>query len=148
MGKKLEEVEVEVIFPERYIKVGDEIITISPLPLDKVSLLVEAFNKILAAVLNGQGENQSAVISTLITETLTLIPFCVDVEMNKIPAPALPVVIGAFMDQNFTEDTISRFLELFPRVRALVESITTAMNERFSDQPLTDSSQPDTDGQK
>jgi hypothetical protein len=122
--KKKKPSEVDVLFPGNVVTAqgmnGKPIkVTMNPLPLDKLPLVMESFERVMAAMLEAQGDQRVAGLAA-VKEAVVLLPHCMDVEMNKLAASAAPDLLSVFIDQNITDDMLGKWMALAEKINKRV----------------------------
>ena len=114
---------IEVLFPgkEVVIKIGDvEVpVLITPLSLLDLPKVAQAFGRLMKLAESGGKEFSSAELAARgLEELLSLIPYCINLPPEKIPATEVPDILEIVIEQNITSDVVGKWGSL---VQKLVE---------------------------
>jgi len=109
--RKLTQSELDVLFPSRKVDLGGGIeVTVTPIPLPVLPKVLDAFTNLMLRVQAGISPATLAVES--IKDIMELLPHCIDVEIEDLPAIVSPDLIGALLDLNFSEDFVGKWTAL------------------------------------
>jgi len=113
-----------------------ETIVVTPIMLSDLPKVLDAVDRIMelmgqtptptaGATAEELEERKKAVYVQLVTkgmrELLDILPFCIDKPLTEIPATeALPELITALIEQNFSELTRGKWMALFEKAKGLL----------------------------
>jgi hypothetical protein len=106
--------ELNVLFSGEEVKVGDGVVTVSPLPLSKLPKVIEAFSSLMKRAQDGITPQELAMQG--LTDILKILPFCVDVDPDDIPAYAVPDILEKVIEQNISDATVGKWKALIPKM--------------------------------
>lgn len=116
--EKKEISELDVLFPKRDIQIGNGVnVTMRPLSVEDLPKTLKSFIKVYQKVQAGIPPEEVAV--DCLSDITEILPFCTDRPMKQIPASALPDMITVFLEQNLTQDTVSKWTALAQSVAQL-----------------------------
>jgi len=120
--------DLDTMFPDRVVKAtgrtGRRVdVTMTPLPLDKLPLVMESFEAVVNAMLKSGGDQRVAGLAA-VKEAVNLLPHCMDIEMSELAATSAPDLLSLFIDQNITDDMLGKWIALAGKI-----------NERVGDNP-------------
>ncbi len=127
--------DLDTMFPDHVVKArgrkGDEVlVTMNPLPLDKLPLVMDSFQTVVDAMLVAGGDQRAAGLAA-VREAVTLLPYCMDVELKELAATSAPDLLSVFIDQNITDDMLGKWMALAGKI-----------NKRTGDNPILKEGQP------
>ena len=112
---------LEVLFPERevIIKLGEvEIpVLVSPLSLEDLPKVAKAFGRLMELA-EGKVLSNSELAAKGLEELLLLVPYCIDLPPNRVPASQVPDILEVVVEQNITDEIVGKWMGL---VQKLVE---------------------------
>jgi len=106
--------ELKILFSGEEVPVGDGIVTVSPLPLSKLPKVIEAFSSLMKRAEEGITPQELAMQG--LADVLQLLPFCVDVDTDAIPAYAVPDILEKVIEQNISDATVGKWKALIPKM--------------------------------
>ena len=123
MAKKVRRDALKILFPEETVDIGDGVqVTIRPFPVSVLPKVTAAFRRILSSVQNG-GQPQDMVF-VCIDEIMEILRYCIDKDLEEIPASAFPDLAQKFIEQNVSDDVVGKWISLFESV-ATIPGLTT-----------------------
>ena len=128
---------LEVMFPGRevVITIGDQEVPVmvTPLSLHDLPKVAQGFGRLMRLA-EGGGLVPSEVAARGLEELLLLIPYCIDLPPEKIPATQVPDLLEVIIDQNITEEVVGKWMSLVQKLVKNtgqdVESLTETLNKK------------------
>lgn len=108
---------LDVMFPGQEIKIGNNVIKVTPLSLKEMPRVIDAFGVIMRLAAGGVGHAEIAV--TAMKELLEILPFCIDRSPEEIPSTIIPDIIEIVLEQNLTETSVGKWTALINRIGSL-----------------------------
>jgi hypothetical protein len=115
---------LEVLFPEKTLTASGLTIKITPLSLQNLPKVVEAFGVLMRLAEANMPPSQIATAA--MKELLEILPYCLDVPIEKIPASLAPEIIDIVLDQNLTEAVVGKWTALIQRI---AKSVTQGQSQ-------------------
>lgn len=128
--------DLRTMFPGVQVMLSNkETIVVTPIMLSDLPKVLDAVDRIMelmgqtpipsAESVEAAEERKKAVYVQLVTkgmrELLDILPYCIDKPLTEIPATeALPELITALIDQNFSELTRGKWMALFEKAKELL----------------------------
>ena len=113
---------LEVMFPGREVVItigGKEVpVMVTPLSLQDLPKVAQGFGRLMRLAETG-GLVPSEIAARGLEELLLLIPYCIDLPPNKVPATQVPDLLEVIIEQNITEEVVGKWTSL---VQKLVKS--------------------------
>jgi hypothetical protein len=107
-----------VLFPERKVPIGKGFeVTMTPLSLEKLPHISEAFGTVLRFASSGIAPAQITMLA--IGEVFRVLEYCMDIPPNKVPATAVPDLLEVFVEQNLDAETLGKWKALIDKAQQL-----------------------------
>ncbi len=110
---------LKVLFSGEEVKVGGGTVRVTPLPLSKLSIVIESFDTLMTRAADGMNPAELATVG--LRELLHIIPYCIDTDTDAIPAAELPVILEKVIEQNISDAIVGKWQALIPKVTAMFE---------------------------
>lgn len=130
----------KILFPSKTIKFGEgdqDAVTMNPLPMGKLPDAIDTFASILEELyssgITGEEDFNPAVIATagrkVFKGIIDLLPYCIDRNLDDIPATATPEMIHTFIKQNIM-DASKNWYALFADLglTGIFQSVSTRLD--------------------
>jgi hypothetical protein len=141
VAEPIEEVDsntvLDILFPEREVpikEIEDLIIVVRPLSLKDLPKVSDAFGVLMRYAMAGY--DPIAIAAKGFGEIAKLIPYCINVPPESIPASYGPEVMEIIVEQNITDDVIKKWTALVGKRTEIAEE-KGVLNESQGEKQLT-----------
>jgi hypothetical protein len=128
---------LNVLFPEEEVpikEVEDLVVVVRPLSLEDLPKVSDAFGVLLRYAMAGY--DPVTIAAQAFGELAKLIPFCINVPVNKIPASYGPEIMEIIVKQNMTEDVIKKWTALVEKVNQIAEQHGVLSEDQGENPPM------------
>lgn len=110
---------LDILFPTQKVPIGEGVeIEMRPISVADLSKVMGSFIRLAQLKASGLNEAELAILS--MKEIVQMLPFCTDHPLEKIPHQAFPDLLAVFLEQNMTEDLVSKWMALAEKVKGRV----------------------------
>jgi len=114
---------MDVLFPEREVpikEIDDLVVIVTPLSLKDLPKVSDAFGVLMRYAMAGY--DPVAIAAKAFGELAKLIPFCINVPWDKIPASYGPEIMEIIVEQNLSDDVVKKWTALVEKVNEMAEN--------------------------
>ena len=130
--KQPQERDLNVLFPGEEVEIDGQKVMVKPLPLSKLPKIIDAFSELMRLVEVEKVRPGELALKGM-SQLLEILPYCIDVELDRIPAYALPDLLEKMIEQNITDATVGKWQALVQKVPGL-RQLKIGQEEKGKDQ--------------
>ena len=110
---------LDVLFPEKEVPLPDgQSLTVRPLTLKDLPRVSDAFGRLMS--LAERGCTPAEIASRAFGELTSIVPYCIDWPVDKLPASMAPDILEAVVELNITEDVVRKWMTLVEKLNDAV----------------------------
>lgn len=125
--------DLEILFPGETLQLTPDLsVTIKPLTMDRIPLVIQSIFRINEMVEADLTTEQIA--GALVEDMLAIAPYCMDIDIRKLPVAFAPQIIKALFRVNVTPDMLGNWKALSTDMETLKGVIGLQEKEKSSEQ--------------